>query len=86
MSSTNNHAGADTEPLLGRPGDVTQKSEEGLQWNIVTGTAMIAQAGIWILTALVWSAVFEANFSFFSYHPVRQPTYQENCDTDNNSY
>lgn len=66
-----NHAHAETEPLLGRPGDVTQKPSEGLQWNFVTGTAMIAQAGIWILAALVWSAVFEASFSFFSYHPVR---------------
>jgi len=26
------------EPLLGRPGDVTQKPEQGFQWNIVTGT------------------------------------------------
>lgn len=34
------------------------------------GTATIAQAGAWILTALVWAAVFEAQFSFFSYHPL----------------
>ena len=70
MSSENNQARPESEPLLGRPGDVTQKAEEGLQWNLVTGTAVVAQAGTWILAALVWSAVFEAPFSFFSYHPV----------------
>lgn len=58
------------EPLLGRPGDVTQRPEQGFQWNILTGTASIAQAGAWILTALVWAAVFEADFMFFSYHPL----------------
>lgn len=68
--STQERAGADTEPLLGRPGDVTQRHDEGFQWNILTGTAAVAQAGIWILAALVWSAVFEAKFMFFSVHPV----------------
>lgn len=33
-------------------------------------TAILAQAGIVILTALVWAAVFEADFIFFSYHPL----------------
>lgn len=84
-----NPARDEEEPLLGRPGDVTQKPDEGFQWNIITGktssgkvdwrtsadrdlgTAAVAQAGTWILAALVWAAVFEADFSFFSYHPVR---------------
>ena len=37
-----------------------------------TGTAVLAQAGIWILAALVWSSVFMASGGviFFSYHPV----------------
>lgn len=31
---------------------------------------MLAQAGIWILTALVWSSVLETDIIFFSYHPL----------------
>ncbi|KAK5051960.1 hypothetical protein LTR84_002764 [Exophiala bonariae] len=58
------------EPLLGRRGDATQRPDQGLQWNFVIGTAVLAQAGIWILTALVWASVFQANFIFFSYHPL----------------
>jgi len=58
------------EPLLGRPGDVTQ-SAHGLQYNFVLGTAILAQAGIWILVALVWAAIFMApELIFFSYHPL----------------
>ncbi|KIW10591.1 hypothetical protein PV08_11555 [Exophiala spinifera] len=65
-----NPALQEEEPLLGRPGDVTQKPGQGLQFNLVTGTAILAQAGIWILAALVWAAIFENNFIFFSYHPL----------------
>lgn len=79
-------AHTEEEPLLGRPGDATQQPSRGLQFNFLIGwyntvdrniadespgTAIIAQAGIWILTALVWASVFMADFSFFSYHPVR---------------
>ena len=49
-----NTARSEEEPLLGRPGDATQKPEQGLQFNFITGTAVLAQAGIWILAALVW--------------------------------
>lgn len=41
------------QPLLGDAQTTTQSSHQGLQFNFVTGTAIIAQAGIWILTALV---------------------------------
>jgi hypothetical protein len=45
------------------------------------GTAVLAQAGIWILAALVWAAVFMADeIIFFSYHPVSRP--QLRCGTD----
>lgn len=54
------------EPLLGRPGDVTQKPDESIYRNLFTGerenllvenppltpnsgTASVAQAGIWIV-------------------------------------
>jgi len=37
----------------------------------LAGTAIIGQAGIWILAAIVWAAVFEAeHFTFLSVHPV----------------
>jgi len=65
-----NPAIEEEEPLLGRPGDVTQRPNQGLQWNFITGTAILAQAGIFILTALVWAAVFEHEVIFFSYHPL----------------
>jgi hypothetical protein len=34
------------------------------------GTAAIAQAGIWILAAIVWGAIFSKKLIFFSAHPV----------------
>ncbi|EXJ82932.1 hypothetical protein A1O3_06749 [Capronia epimyces CBS 606.96] len=65
-----NPALEEEEPLLGRPGDVTQRPGQGLQFNFITGTAVLAQAGIVILTALVWAAVFQADIILFSYHPL----------------
>ncbi|PGG96213.1 hypothetical protein AJ79_09682 [Helicocarpus griseus UAMH5409] len=63
--------GADEhEPLLGRPGDVSQKENQALVTNLFTGTATIAQAGIWILAALVWNAIFTHDLTFFSAHPL----------------
>ncbi|KAI4127156.1 MAG: hypothetical protein LQ341_006817 [Variospora aurantia] len=37
------------EPLLGRAGDASQQEDQGLQFNFVIGTAVIAQVGIWVL-------------------------------------
>ncbi|EHY53525.1 hypothetical protein HRR83_003730 [Exophiala dermatitidis] len=65
-----NPALQEEEPLLGRPGDVTQRPGQGLQFNLIKGTAILAQAGIVILTALVWAAVFQADLIFFSFHPL----------------
>lgn len=64
-----NHAG-DLEPLLGRPGDATQREDKGLQHNLIIGTAVVAQAGIWILAATVWAAIFESDLILFSAHPL----------------
>ncbi|OGE53178.1 hypothetical protein PENARI_c008G02076 [Penicillium arizonense] len=58
------------EPLLGRPGDVTQKPNESIVRNLFTGTASVAQAGIWILAALVWQGVLTEPLSFFTPHPL----------------
>lgn len=48
-----NNLADEQQPLLGDAQTTTQSSHQGLQFNLVTGTAIIAQAGIWILAALV---------------------------------
>ncbi|KAK2768170.1 hypothetical protein FQN54_000022 [Arachnomyces sp. PD_36] len=58
------------EPLLGKPGDVTQSETVGIQNNLITGTASVAQAGVWILAALTWSGIFSHDLNFFSPHPL----------------
>ncbi|KAL1997824.1 hypothetical protein VTN02DRAFT_672 [Thermoascus thermophilus] len=61
---------AEDQPLLGRPGGATQAEGVGVQHNLITGSAIVAQAGVWILVALVWSAVLSKNLVFFSAHPL----------------
>jgi hypothetical protein len=63
-------ASSEQEPLLGRPGDASQKTGQPLYANLYIGTAILAQVGVWIMAALVWAAVFEHDVIFFSYHPV----------------
>ncbi|KAK7513124.1 eukaryotic cytochrome b561-domain-containing protein [Phyllosticta citriasiana] len=58
------------EPLLGRAGDASQQQGKPLPWNLVLGTGTVAQAGIWILTAIVWSAIFSHDLILFSAHPL----------------
>ncbi|KAF2760144.1 hypothetical protein EJ05DRAFT_536318 [Pseudovirgaria hyperparasitica] len=58
------------EPLLGRAGDASQQKDKALPYNLILGTAPIAQLGIWVLTAAVWGSVFSHDFIFFSYHPL----------------
>lgn len=38
--------------------------------NLNTGTGIIAQAGAWIIAAIVWGAVFSNDLILFSAHPV----------------
>ena len=47
-------ASSEQEPLLGRPGDATQRPGQGLYYNFFTGTAILAQVGVWILAAMIW--------------------------------
>ncbi|KAG8629255.1 hypothetical protein KVT40_003120 [Elsinoe batatas] len=58
------------EPLLGRPGDATQPPQQSVLNNLVLGTAVIAQAGVWVLAAIVWGAVFSNDLMLFSAHPL----------------
>jgi len=58
------------EPLLGRAGDASQQDGNPIQFNLFLGTAIIAQAGIIILTATVWASIFTHDLIFFSPHPL----------------
>ncbi|TID22455.1 cytochrome b561 [Venturia nashicola] len=60
----------ENEPLLGRVGDASQKDGKPLYYNLTIGTAVLAQAGVWVLAAIVWSAVFSNNLILFSAHPL----------------
>ncbi|EOA84614.1 hypothetical protein ACJQWK_06588 [Exserohilum turcicum] len=61
---------AEEEPLLGRRGDASQMQGQPLYHNLWIGTAPIGQAGIWILAAIVWGAIFSNKLIFFSGHPL----------------
>ncbi|KAF2688001.1 hypothetical protein K458DRAFT_440740 [Lentithecium fluviatile CBS 122367] len=58
------------EPLLGHRGDASQMEGHPLYMNLWLGTAPLAQAGIWILAAIVWGAIFSHDLIFFSAHPL----------------
>ncbi|GAB7365984.1 hypothetical protein MBLNU230_g7311t1 [Neophaeotheca triangularis] len=58
------------EPLLGRAGDASQQEGKPLYHNFIVGTGVVAQAGVWILTAIVWGAVFSHDLILFSAHPL----------------
>ncbi|TKX21584.1 hypothetical protein C1H76_6080 [Elsinoe australis] len=63
-------ASGEHEPLLGRAGDATQRPEQPVIYNVALGTAVVAQAGVWVLAAIVWGAVFSNNLMLFSAHPL----------------
>ncbi|KAL1595193.1 hypothetical protein SLS60_009881 [Paraconiothyrium brasiliense] len=62
-------AGED-EPLLGRRGDAAQLEGDSIWKNLWLGTAPLAQAGIWILAAIIWGAILSHDLIFFSAHPL----------------
>ncbi|KAI9856739.1 MAG: hypothetical protein M1813_008776 [Trichoglossum hirsutum] len=61
---------SEDEPLLGRAGDVLQQDGKGIQFNLVIGTAVLAQAGIWVLVAVIWTGIFTHDLITFSAHPL----------------
>ncbi|KAI9863730.1 MAG: hypothetical protein M1824_006327 [Vezdaea acicularis] len=63
-------AATEDEPLLGGPGDASQRREKGLWFNLLLGTAVIAQGGIWILVAIIWAGIFTHKVILFSTHPL----------------
>ncbi|KAI4164607.1 MAG: hypothetical protein LQ342_001921 [Letrouitia transgressa] len=70
-SRTANGGRGEDEPLLGRAGDASQPEDQGLQFNFLIGTAVIAQVGIWLLTVTVWASVFtHPPLILFAAHPL----------------
>ncbi|KAI9046595.1 hypothetical protein LZ554_009339 [Drepanopeziza brunnea f. sp. 'monogermtubi'] len=58
------------EPLLGRAGDAAQQDGRPIYYNLIIGTAVVAQAGILLLTASVWASIFLHPLILFSAHPL----------------
>ncbi|KAK3111740.1 hypothetical protein LTR53_012692 [Teratosphaeriaceae sp. CCFEE 6253] len=69
MADAEQQRGSEQEPLLGGPGDASQH-DKPLYQNFVIGTGVVAQAGAWILAAIVWGSVFSNDLSLFSAHPL----------------
>jgi len=68
------HEPRENEPLLGRPGDVVQRHDSPIYHNFLTGTAVVAQAGVWVLVAIIWSGIFSHDLILFSPHPLLNST------------
>ncbi|KAI5927934.1 eukaryotic cytochrome b561-domain-containing protein [Camillea tinctor] len=62
----------DTEPLLGRPGDVSQAPQASIVKNLIIGTGVIAEGAGLLLFASIWAAVFLNPLILFSVHPLAQ--------------
>ncbi|POS83581.1 hypothetical protein EPUL_006037 [Erysiphe pulchra] len=63
-------AATEDMPLLGRVGDASQREGSPLYTNLILGTAVLAQAGIFLLTAAVWASILLQDVTLFSYHPL----------------
>ncbi|USW56632.1 hypothetical protein Slin15195_G099510 [Septoria linicola] len=70
MSTLRREGTAEEEPLLGDRGDASLPEGKPLYYNFVLGTAVVAQAGAWVLAAIVWGAVFSNDLILFSAHPL----------------
>ncbi|KAI9903223.1 hypothetical protein N3K66_002575 [Trichothecium roseum] len=66
------HDGAETEPLLGRPGDAAQTNSMPYLRNLVLGTGFVAQVGAVLFVILIWVSVFTKPLILFSGHPLAQ--------------
>ncbi|KAI0112144.1 eukaryotic cytochrome b561-domain-containing protein [Nemania sp. FL0031] len=62
----------DTEPLLGRPGDASQRDNAPIIKNLVLGTGVLAEGAALLLVASVWASVFLNPVILFSIHPLAQ--------------
>jgi len=58
------------EPLLGSAEGVAQEDGVPIYHNLILGSGILAQVGVWILAALVWSGIFSHKLILFSAHPL----------------
>ncbi|KAJ5648479.1 hypothetical protein N7490_004851 [Penicillium lividum] len=58
---------SENEPLLDQSGDVAQ---ENIWVNLVSDVAGLAQFGIWVFAALVWTNILAQPIILFSAHPL----------------
>ncbi|KAL9531341.1 hypothetical protein SMMN14_05229 [Sphaerulina musiva] len=70
MASLRREDTSDEAPLLGERGDASLPGGRPLYHNFVLGTAVVAQAGAWIIAAIVWGSVFSNDLILFSAHPL----------------
>ncbi|KAK9769395.1 putative Eukaryotic cytochrome b561-domain-containing protein [Seiridium cardinale] len=63
----------DMEPLLGRPGDASQRDNAPIAKNLIIGTGIVAEGASLLLVASVWAAVFlHGSAMLFTVHPLAQ--------------
>ncbi|KAK6955601.1 hypothetical protein Daesc_003243 [Daldinia eschscholtzii] len=73
VDSDNDGQQGDLEPLLGHPGDASQRENAPILKNLVIGTGVLAEAGGILLVASVWASVFlNGPLILFSVHPLAQ--------------
>ncbi|KAK4157439.1 eukaryotic cytochrome b561-domain-containing protein [Chaetomidium leptoderma] len=66
-------APTESEPLLGRPGDATQKPDAPMINNLFLGTAWLSQLGALLLLAIIWSSLFtHPTLALVTPHPILQ--------------
>jgi len=58
------------EPLLGRAGDASQQDGKPLYYNLIIGTAIVTQFGVFLFTALIWADILLSPIMLFTAHPL----------------
>ncbi|KAG6057594.1 hypothetical protein E4U17_001149 [Claviceps sp. LM77 group G4] len=64
------HNGAETEPLLGKPGDAMLPASASIMQSYFIGTGIVAELGIIILCLNIWAHIWMNPVIFFSGHPI----------------
>ncbi|KAJ5493205.1 hypothetical protein N7539_001951 [Penicillium diatomitis] len=59
------------EPLLNSGSQTSpEQADSNIAWNLISGTASVAQIGIWVLAILVWYNVLSIPWMLFTGHPL----------------
>jgi len=64
------HTTVEEEPLLGGAGGVGLAEGQSLAFNLIQGTAALAQVGVLVFVAVVWASVFSHPMIIFDGHPI----------------